>query len=71
MVTHSSPLAWRIPQTEKPGGLQFTGLQRVRHDWVNAYFLYLYTKLPLAYIYSKQSIKIETQKQLSSYPKEK
>ena len=32
MVTHSSLLAWRMPWTEEPGGLQFTGLQRVRHD---------------------------------------
>ena len=32
METHSSILAWRIPQTEEPGGLQSTGLQRVRHD---------------------------------------
>ena len=32
MVTHSSILAWRIPQTEEPGGLQSTGSQRVRHD---------------------------------------
>ena len=32
MVTHSSILAWRIPWTEKPGGLQSTGLQRVRHN---------------------------------------
>ena len=31
MATHSSILAWRIPRTEKPGGLQFTGSQRVRH----------------------------------------
>ena len=30
---HSSILAWRIPWTEKPGGLQPTGLQRVGHDW--------------------------------------
>ena len=33
MATHSSILAWRIPWTEEPGGQQFTGLQRVRHDW--------------------------------------
>ena len=33
MVTHSSILAWRIPWTEKPGRLQSTGSQRVRHDW--------------------------------------
>ena len=32
MATHSSILAWRIPWTEKPGGLQTMGLQRVRHD---------------------------------------
>ena len=31
MATHSST-AWRIPWTEDPGRLQFTGLQRVRHD---------------------------------------
>ena len=32
MATHSSILAWRIPQTEKPGRLQSMGSQRVRHD---------------------------------------
>ena len=32
MATHSSILAWRIQQTEEPGGLQSTGLQRVGHD---------------------------------------
>ena len=31
MATHSSVLAWRIPWTEEPGGLQSMGLQRVRH----------------------------------------
>ena len=31
MATHSSILAWRIPWTEEPGGLQSTGLQRVGH----------------------------------------
>ena len=34
MATHSSILAWRIPGTEEPGGLQCTGSQRVRQDWV-------------------------------------
>ena len=33
MATHSSVLAWRIPQTEKPGRLQSMGLHRVGHDW--------------------------------------
>ena len=32
MATHSSILAWRIPRTEEPGGLQFTGSRRVRHN---------------------------------------
>ena len=32
MATHSSILAWRIPWTVEPGGLQSTGSQRVRHD---------------------------------------
>ena len=31
MATHSSILAWRIPGTEEPGGLQSMGSQRVRH----------------------------------------
>ena len=30
--THSSILAWRIPWTKEPGGLQSIGSQRVRHD---------------------------------------
>ena len=32
MATHSSILAWKIPWTEEPGGLQSMGLQRVRYD---------------------------------------
>ena len=32
MATHSGFLAWRIPWTEEPGGLQLMGLKRVRHD---------------------------------------
>ena len=32
IATHSSILAWRIPGTEEPGGLQSMGLQRVGHD---------------------------------------
>ena len=31
MATHSSSLAWRIPWTEEPGGLQSIGSQRVGH----------------------------------------
>ena len=32
MATHSSILAWKIPWTERPGGLQSMGSQRVGHD---------------------------------------
>ena len=43
MATHSSILAWEVPWTEEPGGLQSMELQRVRHDletkkqqqWIN------------------------------------
>ena len=34
MRTHSSILAWKIPWTEEPDGLQSTGLQRVGQDLV-------------------------------------
>jgi len=34
MTTHSIILAWRIPWTEEPGGLQSMGLPRVRHNQV-------------------------------------
>ena len=33
MAAHSSILAWRIPWTEHPGGLQPMGSQTVKHDW--------------------------------------
>ena len=32
MATYSSVLAWRIPWTEEPSGIQSMGSQRVRHD---------------------------------------
>ena len=38
MATHSSILAWEIPWTEEPGGLQSRGLQRVGLDWVTNTF---------------------------------
>ena len=33
MATHSSVLAWRIPETAEPGGLPSVGSHRVGHDW--------------------------------------
>ena len=41
MATHSSILAWKIPQTEKPGSLQSMGSQRVGHDWATSLSVYL------------------------------
>ena len=41
MATHSRILAWRIPWTEEPGGLQSMGSQRVGHDWVTTFHLLL------------------------------
>ena len=38
VATHSSILAWRIPWTEEPGGLQSMGSQRVGHDCVTTTF---------------------------------
>ena len=37
-ATHSSILAWRVPWTEEPGGLQSMGLQRVRHRLSDFHF---------------------------------
>ena len=37
-ATHSSILAWRIPWSEKPGGLQSMGSQRIGNNWVNFTF---------------------------------
>ena len=35
VATHSNILAWRIPETEEPGGLLYMGSHRVGHDWSN------------------------------------
>ena len=46
MATHSSVLAWRIPWTEEPSGLQSMGSQRVGHnrsDLANMHAVYLGT----------------------------
>ena len=45
LATQSSILAWRIPWTEEPGGLQFMGSQRVGHDWATS-LTYKIIKLP-------------------------
>ena len=38
MAIHSIILAWEIPWTEDPGGLQFTGSQRIEHNLVTKGF---------------------------------
>ena len=53
-ATHSDILAWMIPWTEEPGGLQSTGLQRVRHDW--ATFTSLHWRLWSPRIATTQSL---------------
>ena len=40
MATHPSILAWKIPWTEEPGGLQSTRWQREGHDWVTNTFTF-------------------------------
>ena len=40
LATHSSILAWKIPWTEEPGGLQSMGSQRVGHDWTTNTFTF-------------------------------
>ena len=44
MATHSCNLAWRIPRTEEPGGLQSLGMQRIGHNWVT--FTFTFTSFP-------------------------
>ena len=43
MAIHSSILAWTIPWTEEPGGLQFLGSQRVGHDEASNTFTFTFT----------------------------
>ena len=45
MATHSSILAWRIPWTEEPGGLQSIGWQRVGRGWATNTFTFTHLGL--------------------------
>ena len=65
MATHSGILAWRIPWTEKPGGLQSIGLQRVSQTWLSthAYFVvYLNLSGRYGYVFKAQIISIENRR---------
>ena len=43
MATHSSIVAWRIPRTEEPGGIQSVASQRAGRDWATNTFTLLFT----------------------------
>ena len=42
MTLHSSTLAWKIPWTEEPGGLQSMGLLKDGHDWATSLSLFTF-----------------------------
>ena len=42
MATHSSTIAWKIPWTEEPGGLQSMGSHSVGHDWATSLSLFTF-----------------------------
>ena len=56
MATHSGILAWEIPWTEEPGGLQSMGWQRVRHNLATEYACIHYGVNDLNYPFSCKSI---------------
>ena len=51
MASHSSILAWRIPWTEKPGGLQSVGSQTVGHNWSDLACVHYLKTLNLVWFY--------------------
>ena len=58
MAIHCSILAWRIPWIEEPGGLQSTGLQRVRHDWATNKLSHSYKRCSLFELCSLSPVRI-------------
>ena len=55
MATNFSILAWRIPWTEKPGGLWSIGLRSVRYDWSNWVHTHAYLPMCLNFLEFKFS----------------
>ena len=51
MATHSSILAWRIPWTEEPGGLQSIGSQRIWHNWATNTFTFMYIHIQWKFVH--------------------
>ena len=68
MATHSSILAWEIPWTEEPGGLQSMGLQRVGHNW--SYLAHMHTDPWIHYTHAHRLMHEYTRKcfDISLYP---
>ena len=52
MATHSSIIAWKIPWTKNPGGLQSMGSHRVKHDCAHTHSTYIYMHTISLYSYS-------------------
>ena len=61
VVTHSSIVAWRIPWTGEPGGLQSMGSQRVRYDWAHTHLKHCKSAI-------LKKLKIKFQQILKSIP---
>ena len=57
MVTPSNILAWKIPWTEEPGGLQSMESQRVGHNWATSLW-YRETQLPDSWATETETIKL-------------
>ena len=71
MATHSSILAWRIPWTEDPGGLQSTGSHRLWDNWVANTFTFInillnYTTGIFIHAWMKK-FQVNFQKEFSTY----
>ena len=67
MATHSRILAWRIPWTEEPGGLQSIGLQRVGYKWATSLSLHFHVLkrskcLLISWLQSPSAVILETKK---------
>ena len=65
MATHLHVLAWRIPWTEKPGGLQSVGLQGVGHSWATNIFTF--TLYILYHVLFHDSVSQDLEHSLLSY----
>ena len=61
MATHSSILAWRIPWTEEPGGLQSIGSQRVKHNCLTNTLTFKADEMPNVFPRSIQFAKLSGQ----------